>query len=167
MALQMFSLRYAQFAEADRWHRTRAAFCYQPFRHYSERLNTERSHSVLGQGSWKAVTPQNEESSHHRTPSRPYQQQSIKSGRFDPLATSSRKQLRGSTHSKSVTAKDSSANLRSYEGTGHPDIVLQSLPSTSGAIEQSIGGTLQDAHHFGTGLLPSWYGCQANRILRS
>ncbi|KAM6490248.1 hypothetical protein JOM56_014225 [Amanita muscaria] len=84
-------------------------------------------------------TPQNvdQESSHHK-------KQSLKSRKIDPLVTSLRKLFRGEIHStppsKPVTPQDSSANIS-----------FESLPSNSRAIEQSIGVTLQDAHHFSIG----------------
>ncbi|KIL55684.1 hypothetical protein M378DRAFT_173426 [Amanita muscaria Koide BX008] len=101
-------------------------------------------------------TPQNaNQESSHKKHSRPGQQQSLKSRRFDPLAISLRKEFRGTTHSnlspESVAPQDSSADLRSHERTEHPDLVLQSLPSTSRAVDQGIDAALQDAHHFSTG----------------
>ncbi|KIL64573.1 hypothetical protein M378DRAFT_579195 [Amanita muscaria Koide BX008] len=101
-------------------------------------------------------TPQNanQESSHHKKPSRPYQQQSLKSKESDPLPTSFKKLFRGWMHSKSssqpVIPQDNNANLKLYEGTEYPDLVIQSLPSSSRDVEQGIGATLQDPHHSST-----------------
>ncbi|KIL61649.1 hypothetical protein M378DRAFT_166599 [Amanita muscaria Koide BX008] len=95
-------------------------------------------------------TPQNvdQESSHHK-------KQSLKSRKIDPLVTSLRKLFRGEIHStppsKPVTPQDTSANISLYGEIEHPDLVSQSLPSNSRAIEQSISATLQDARHFSIG----------------
>ncbi|KIL54588.1 hypothetical protein M378DRAFT_174158 [Amanita muscaria Koide BX008] len=84
-----------------------------------------------------------------------YTKQSLKSKTLDPLTTSFRKLFRGKIQSKPsskpVIPQDSSANIGLCGEIEHPDLVSQSLPSNSRAIEQSIGATFQDAHHFSIG----------------
>ncbi|KIL57277.1 hypothetical protein M378DRAFT_171947 [Amanita muscaria Koide BX008] len=59
----------------------------------------------------------------------------------------------GTTHSESklsskpVTPQNGSANIRSYEGTDHPEPIIQSLPSNSGPVQQSVGA---DTRHSNT-----------------
>ncbi|KAM6491980.1 hypothetical protein JOM56_012618 [Amanita muscaria] len=52
--------------------------------------------------------------------------------------------------SKSDIPQDSGANIRLYEGTEVQGPMTRSLPSNSGPVQQSVGATLQDAHHSST-----------------